>query len=174
MAEHSPRLLVGLLVVFLACLPGCASVGATASVGGVPAVVAENQVAARVQYQHRQGCADRTLDLLQVDDVYRRADAWAVDRKRAGYTDPSVDYQAPRVKYPKSELRPGTAEAILVMILIRSDGSVESSVPVCSTSQVFIRYAQETVQGNRYAPARMDGDAVRGVAFQTIVFSTYN
>lgn len=174
MAEHSSRLLVGLLVALPACLPGCASVGATASVGGVPAAVAESEVFARVQYLHRQGCADRTLDLLQVDDVYRRADAWAVDRKRAGYSDPSVDYQAPRVRYPKSELRPGTAEAILVMILIRPDGTVESSMPVCSTSQAFIRYAQETVQGNRYMPARMDGSAARGVAFQTVVFSTYN
>ena len=164
------RLLVGASLLLAA---GCTTITATASRGGV-SVDAERRAEARVQYVQRVGCADRSTEAMAVEAVYGKADAWADRRRDPDYVPPEADYQAPLVRYPKSELVLGTAEAVLVVIFTNPDGSVASSEPVCSTREVFNRYALATVADNRYVAARVGDAGVRGVAFQTIIFSTYD
>lgn len=174
MAEPVRLLSAIVAIALIAWLAGCATVPATAAKNVALRAHAERNAEARVQYEHRQGCVDRTTGVMPVNAIHAKANAWADARGEEGYSHPQVDYQAPSVRYPKSELASGTAEAVLVIIFINSDGTVGSSEPVCSTRRVFDRYAQETVNGNRYVPARLGARNVRGVAFQTILFSTYH
>ncbi len=173
MAESVRLLPTVAAIASMVWLAGCATVPATAAKNAALVAEAERNAHARVQYEHREGCVDRTTGVMPVDAIYAKANAWADARGEGDYSHPQVDYQAPSVRYPKSELAPGTAEAVLVIIFINPDGTVGSSEPVCSTRRVFDRYAQETVNGNRYVPARFGTRNVRGVAFQTILFSTY-
>jgi Gram-negative bacterial TonB protein C-terminal len=120
-------------------------------------------------------CPDPTTQRTPSDELSRRGSDWRDDfaiMNSIKLQGPRMTYRAPIVDYPKDLMHGGVPGAVLLLLLIDTDGSVQGVIVACATDDRFAEVAARAARLNRYAPMVVDGKTVRSSAYLPYSYAT--